>query len=310
LRRTKDEKRGIEHVVSATPKIFSVDVEDYFHVEAFSDVVDRSTWDVYECRVDANTRRLLDLLDRHQVRATFFVLGWVANRQPRLVAEIVNRGHEAACHSYWHRLVYSLTPDEFREDTRHAKDVIEQAAGTAVEGYRAPSYSITRRSLWALDVLAELGFEYDSSIFPIVHDVYGIPDAPRVPFTIATPSGPILECPITTFRLWGARNLPIGGGGYLRILPMWYTKLGVRRANEQGVPLIAYVHPWEIDPEQPRLRGRVTSRLRHYTNLGRTQDRLQQLLATGGFRSFRDSNLAEAARPVDGPLSKEMRAHG
>ncbi len=279
--------------------IISVDVEDYFHVEAFSDVVERSSWDSYSCRVEANTLRLLDLFDEAGVEATFFILGWVAERYPGLVREIVARGHEPACHSYWHRLIYKLTPAEFREDTRKAKDLIEQSAGCAVHGYRAPSYSIVSRSLWALDVLAESGFSYDSSIFPIHHDVYGIPGAPRFPFRIGTSSGPITEFPITTFRLAGSRNLPVGGGGYLRIFPFWYTRLGVARAAQEGLPLVAYIHPWEVDADQPRLPGRLTSRLRHYTNLSRTYGRLQHLLELGTFSSFRKSGLDVTAREIE-----------
>jgi polysaccharide deacetylase family protein (PEP-CTERM system associated) len=283
--------------------VFSVDVEDYFHVEAFSDVVDRAGWDGYACRVEANTQRVLDLLDECKVQGTFFILGWVAERYPQLVREIVARGHEPACHSYWHRLIYKLNPAEFAEDTRKAKDVIEQAAGEPVFGYRAPSYSITMQSLWALDVLAEAGFTYDSSIFPIRHDVYGIPDAPRHPFLVTTPSGPIVEFPITTFRMVGDQNLPVGGGGYLRIFPFWYTKLGYRRAKAEKLPLIAYIHPWEVDPDQPRIDGRRKSRLRHYTNLAKTHDRLRRLLALGQFSSFRGSGLADTAHAVPFPLT-------
>jgi polysaccharide deacetylase family protein (PEP-CTERM system associated) len=276
--------------------VFSVDVEDYFHVEAFSDVVDRAKWDAYPCRVEDNTRRLLDLADKLNQRGTFFILGWVAERFPSLVREIVNRGHEPACHSYWHRLIYKLTPAEFREDTMRAKTVIEQAAGMPVFGYRAPSYSITARSLWALDVLAECGFHYDSSIFPIKHDIYGIPDAPRFPFRVETPSGELVEYPITTFRLMGERNLPVGGGGYLRIFPFWYTKLGFRKARAEEMPLIVYIHPWEVDPEQPRLEGRLKSRLRHYTNLSKTESRLSHLLQLGVFNTFQASGLEASAQ--------------
>jgi polysaccharide deacetylase family protein (PEP-CTERM system associated) len=281
--------------------VMSVDVEDYFHVEAFSDVVGRGDWENYGCRVEANTRRLLDLFDEQGIEATFFILGWVADRYPALVREIVDHGHEPACHSYWHRLAYKLTPGEFREDTQRAKDAIEQVAGQHVAGYRAPSYSITSRSLWALEVLAELGFAYDSSIFPIRHDVYGVPNAPRVPFTITTPAGPILEYPVTTFRLVGRYNFPVGGGGYLRIFPFWYTRLGVRRARVDQVPIILYIHPWELDPDQPRIAGRFKSRLRHYTNLAKTDSRLRAMLRLGTFSSFRRSGLASTAREVDWP---------
>lgn len=278
--------------------VFSVDVEDYFHVEAFSDIVPRSAWETYVCRVEPNTQRILELLDRHNTKATFFVLGWVAERYPGLVRQIAAAGHELACHSYWHRLIYALDPSEFRADTIRAKDLIEQAAGRAIYGYRAPSYSITAKSLWALDILADLGFTYDSSIFPIRHDVYGIPDAPRAPFRIHTASGPLVEYPITTFRLGAYRNMPVGGGGYLRIFPYWYTSYGVSKAGEDGLPLILYIHPWEVDPEQPRLPGRFKSRLRHYTNLSKTYARLDKLLTSRPFTSFSESPLAAQAAEV------------
>ena len=284
--------------------VISVDVEDYFQVEAFAGVVDRAQWDAYPCRVDASTRRLLDLLDEAQVKATFFVVGWVAERYPALVREIVNRGHEPACHSYWHRLIYKLSPAEFADDTRRAKDIIEQAASQRIFGYRAPSYSITARSLWAFEILAAAGFSYDSSIFPIHHDVYGIPGAPRGPFAIDTPSGPIVEYPITTFRLVGSHNLPVGGGGYLRILPYWYTRVGLARARRERLPVIAYIHPWEIDPDQPRIAAGRRSQLRHYTNLDKTGDRLRRMLADGEFSCFRDCKLAPPMnQPVATPAS-------
>jgi polysaccharide deacetylase family protein (PEP-CTERM system associated) len=269
-------------------------VEDYFQVEAFADRVDRTKWSDYPSRVEANTRFILDLFDECGVKGTFFILGWVAERYPVLVREIVQRGHEVGCHSYWHRLIYKLSQEEFSEDTRRAKGLIEDAAGTAVYGYRAPSFSVVKKSMWALDTLVEQGFRYDSSMFPIQHDVYGTPDAPRVPFRVDTEAGPIAEFPMTTFRWMGDRNLPIGGGGYLRIFPFWVTRFGVRKAHENGVPLNTYVHPWEIDPAQPRLEGRMTSRLRHYTNLKHTANRLRKLSRMVSFTSFRDSGLVES----------------
>jgi polysaccharide deacetylase family protein (PEP-CTERM system associated) len=281
--------------------VFSVDVEDYFHAESFTDIVQRSQWPSYESRVENNTRRLLDLCSEKQVEATFFVLGWVAERFPALVREIAARGHELACHSYWHRLIYKLDPKEFREDTSQAKQAIEQAAGLQVYGYRAPTYSIVTSSLWATEILAELGFNYDSSIFPIHHDNYGIPDAPRFPFRIRTASGTLLEYPIATFLLWGARRFPFGGGGYLRLLPWWYNQLGLRHAQAEGLPVVSYTHPWEVDPQQPRLNGRLKSRLRHYTNLDKTYTRLEQMLSRGGFTSFRNSGLAAMAEAADEP---------
>jgi len=275
--------------------IISVDVEDYFHVEAFARVVDRNNWGAYASRVERNTERILDLFDERQIKGTFFILGWVAERYPKLVRRITERGHEPACHSYWHRLIYKLTPEEFREDTQRAKNCIEQAAATPIYGYRAPSFSITGRSVWALDVLAELGFRYDSSVFPVKHDTYGVPDAPRRPFRIETPFGPIVEFPMATFRFGTGPNLPIAGGGYLRMLPFSYTRMGVRRAWSEGLPVVSYIHPWEIDPEQPRIDAPLKSRMRHYTNLGKTEARLRKLLALGEFKSFRDSGLADSA---------------
>jgi polysaccharide deacetylase family protein (PEP-CTERM system associated) len=278
--------------------VFSVDVEDYFHAEAFADIVQRSEWQSYQTRVENNTRRLLDLCSEMQVEATFFILGWVADRFPALVREIAARGHELACHSYWHRLIYKLDPKEFREDTARAKEAIEQAAGLQVFGYRAPTYSIVASSLWATEVLAELGFTYDSSIFPIHHDNYGIPSAPRSPFRIHTDSGALLEFPIATFLI-GSRRFPFGGGGYLRLLPQWYNRLGLRRAQAEGLPVISYTHPWEVDPQQPRLNGRLKSRLRHYTNLSKTYFRLEEMLSHGGFTSFRNSGLMALAESAE-----------
>jgi polysaccharide deacetylase family protein (PEP-CTERM system associated) len=279
--------------------VFSVDVEDYFQVEAFSDIVPRDRWDAYTLRVEDNTLRLLDLLDERGVESTFFVLGWVAERLPHLVREIAARGHELGCHSYWHRLIYKLDRQEFLDDTYRAKDAIEQAAGCTISGYRAPSYSITTQSLWALEALVEAGFSYDSSIFPIRHDVYGIPRAPRGPFRHVTASGPLIEYPITTFRMGAGPNFPVGGGGYLRLLPFWYTRLGFQRAKADNLPVIAYVHPWEVDPDQPRLAGRARSRFRHYTNLHQMYDRLGGLLQLGAFTSFAKSGLADRATAND-----------
>ena len=267
----------------AERNVFSVDVEDYFHVEAFADVVDRQQWDSYACRVEANTQRLLDLLDECQVEGTFFVLGWVAERYPHLVRDIVGRGHEVACHSYWHRLIYKLTREEFAADTRRAKDAIEQAAGESVFGYRAPSYSITSRSLWALDILIEEGYWYDSSIYPIRHDRYGIPVSPREPFCVQRTAGPLMEVPGSTVRL-GPLNLPVGGGGYFRILPYEWTRRGIAYLNQKEKrSAVFYLHPWEIDPGQPRLAAGWLGRFRHYRHLAETEGRLRRLLTDFSF---------------------------
>jgi polysaccharide deacetylase family protein (PEP-CTERM system associated) len=258
--------------------IMSVDVEDYFMVEAFSGVVRSSSWDSWPSRVVDNTKKILDLFDKYDVKATFFTVGWVAHKFPSLVQEICGRGHELACHSYWHRAVYTLSPDEFRKDTREAVRALEDASGVKILGYRAPSWSITKSCLWALDVLAEQGFTYDSSIYPIHHDLYGVPGAQRFPYRQSCSNGRVLdEFPPTTIQLLGM-TLPASGGGYLRIFPMAYTNWVFRTfeksSNER---VVVYVHPWELDPEQPRIRGTIRSRLRHYTNLGQTKARLESL---------------------------------
>ena len=294
-----DSEHAMSELSSAFRNVVTVDVEDYFHAEAFSKIVNPADWASFVSRVEGNTRRILELFAKLEVHATFFVLGWVAERYPALVREISAGGHELGCHSYRHRLIFHLNPQEFREDTRRAKDLIEQAAGEAIYGYRAPTFSVVVSSLWALDILAELGFTYDSSIFPIHHDRYGIPQAPRFPFRVTTAAGPLVEYPMTTFRVWGEFNLPVAGGGYLRLPPWWYTRLGLGRLRKEHLPVIAYVHPWEIDPEQPRLNPGFTTRLRHYGNLGKTRERLTSLLQNGDFTSFRESGLAAVARDYD-----------
>lgn len=273
----------------------SVDVEDYFHAEAVSATVTRERWDALESRVVLNTHRVLELLARRSVRATFFVLGWVAERFPALVREIHSAGHELGCHSYWHRLVYTLTPEEFREDTARAKRVIEDAAGVGVLGYRAPTFSLTHRSRWAVPILAELGFRYDSSIFPVRHDYYGIPDHPRFPLSLFAEHGvPLYEFPLSTWRLLGM-NLPFGGGGYLRVLPWNYTRRALLHVNRsEGQPVIAYFHPWELDPEQPRFALPLRSRLRHYTNLHLMAGRVSTLLDHFQFVPLRELLPTEA----------------
>jgi len=256
----------------------TVDVEDYFHVSAFDGVLPRAQWARLESRVVPNTERLLALFEETSVTATFFVLGWVAERHPSLVRAILDAGHEVASHGYAHRLVYDLTPAMFREDIRRAKGVLEDAGGRAVEGYRAPSYSVTPRSLWALDILIDEGFRYDASIFPIHHDRYGIPVSPRHPYVLTRAGGDILEAPGSTVK-WGPFNFPVAGGGYFRILPYEWTRWGIARINRlEDRAAIFYIHPWEIDPGQPRLSGSVLSRFRHYRNLHRTEARLRRLM--------------------------------
>jgi polysaccharide deacetylase family protein (PEP-CTERM system associated) len=255
----------------------TVDVEDYFHVSVFDGVVPRHAWDGLESRVCANTDRLLAIFNSSGIRATFFVLGWVAERFPALVRAIAAEGHEVASHGHGHRLVYDLTLPAFRDDIRRSKDVLESAIGSPVFGYRAPSYSVTPRSLWAIDVLIEEGFRYDASIFPIYHDRYGIPTSPRHPYLLQR-AYTLLEAPASTVR-WGPFNLPVAGGGYFRILPYAWTRWGIRRLNQvERAPAIFYLHPWEIDPGQPRLGTSALGRFRHYCNLSKTEARLRALL--------------------------------
>jgi polysaccharide deacetylase family protein (PEP-CTERM system associated) len=256
----------------------TIDVEDYFHVTAFERYVDRADWDVFPSRVVDNTLRILDMADEYGVKATFFVLGWVAERSPGLVKRIQAAGHEIACHGYAHGLIYRIGPKEFRNDVRLSKAILEDACGKKVEGYRAPSYSITAASRWALDILVEEGFRYDSSIFPIRHDIYGIPGAERFPHVIKTASGDIKEFPISTLEI-GSVRLPVAGGGYLRLLPASLIKYAIKKINtSEGKPALIYFHPWEIDPGQPRIKAGLKSSFRHYTNLDKMAGKVRFLL--------------------------------
>ena len=256
----------------------TVDVEDYFQVSAFAKSVDQNDWDSHPLRVEKNTHKLLDMFDEHQARATFFVLGWVAERQKSLILEIAKRGHEVACHGYSHQLVYNQTPEVFREETIRSKKILEDIIQQQVRGYRAASYSITEKSKWALDILAESGFVYDSSIFPINHDRYGMPDAPEHPYVLTTPAGhSIVEFPLSTAKIINYR-LPIAGGGYFRLYPYWLSKMGLKQINRQNRPFIFYLHPWEIDPGQPKISTSWFSRFRHYNNLDKCESRLQNLM--------------------------------
>ena len=266
----------------------TVDVEDYFHVSAFERSVPRSSWPSLESRVEANTERLLQLFESVGVRATFFVLGMVAEQLPQLVRRIVGGGHEIGSHGYAHRLIYDQSPIEFREDLRRSRAVLSDTTGVAVRGYRAPSFSITPRSTWALEIIRDEGFLYDASIFPVRHDRYGMPGSPRHFYALSQSAGTLWECPGSTVRLAGA-NAPVAGGGYFRLLPYWWCQWGISRLNaREGRAAIFYLHPWEIDPDQPRLPGSLLSRVRHYRNLDKTEGRLRRLLA-----DFRFAPLAE-----------------
>lgn len=266
----------------------TVDVEDYFHVSALAGSISRADWETLPSRVDYNTRRLLDIFDGADVRGTFFVLGWVAERHPDLVREIHRRGHEVGSHGTSHKLIYEQTASEFREETKRSKQLLEELTGVRLLGYRAASYSIVRNSLWALDIIAEAGFEYDSSIVPTRHDLYGIPDARTTPHRLQTPAGgSLVEFPPTTYRVWRA-NIPIGGGGYFRLYPYGLTRHLLRRVNSvEGEPFIFYIHPWEIDPDQPRVRASMRSSFRHYFNLEKTEGRLTRLVREFRFDTVR-----------------------
>lgn len=256
----------------------TVDVEDYLHVSAFAGHIDREDWDALPCRVERNTDAVLGLFAASGIKATFFMLGWVAERYPGLVRRIVGDGHELASHGYDHVRVGEQTPDEFRQDIRKTKRLLEDTAGVPVRGYRAASFSVDESTLWAFEILAGEGYAYSSSIYPVRHDHYGMPDAPRFAF-VPEQAPRLLEVPVTTTVLLG-RNLPCGGGGYFRLLPYPVSRWAMRRVNRQDrQPCIFYFHPWEIDPDQPRqTQAPARARFRHYTNLGRMEARLRRLL--------------------------------
>lgn len=265
--------------------IFSVDVEDYFHPAEVSR--NPSEWPGFADRVEIGTNLLLDLLAQHAFRATFFLLGWIAERHPGLVRRITLAGHEIGCHSHLHRLVFSLSPEEFRKDTRRAVNAIQDACGISPKVYRAPSCSITSKSLWALDILAELGFTHDSSIYPIVHDRYGVPGSLRHAHKFDTPSGPILEIPIATVRLARGQVAPVGGGAYLRLFPYRYISAGIRRINRlEQQPACIYIHPWELDQQQPRIAKKLISRVRTYAGLPTVGGKLNRLFGEFAFGSI------------------------
>lgn len=268
--------------MEAKKNALTVDVEDYFQVAALAEAVDRKDWASMEYRVEANTDRLLELFSQREVKATFFTLGWVAERSPELIRRIQKAGHEIASHGYSHQLVYNQTPDVFRDETRRSKQILEDITGEPITGYRAASYSITAQSRWALDILCEEGFTWDSSIFPVHHDRYGMPGTPHEPYRLEAPGGgkliefPLSTCPVGNYRL------PIAGGGYFRLYPYWLSRWGLGKINRAGQSFIFYLHPWEIDTGQPRLDVKALSRFRHYNNLDKCMGRLERLL--GDFR--------------------------
>jgi polysaccharide deacetylase family protein (PEP-CTERM system associated) len=271
----------------------TIDVEDYFQVSAFAPHVERASWDSLPCRVERNVDRLLEVLSESGVHATFFTLGWVAERYPRLVRDMVDNGHEVASHGYGHLRASEQSQHDFKQDIVRARKVLEDTTGAEVLGYRAPSFSIGRANLWAFDALAQAGYRYSSSVYPVQHDHYGMPEAPRFPFRVRDG---LLEIPVTTARVFG-RNFPAGGGGYFRLAPYRVSRWAIDRVNRvDGRPAIFYFHPWEIDPRQPRVAGiSAKTRFRHYLNLGRTEARIRRLL--GDFQWDRVDRIFDLEAP-------------
>ncbi|MCG7987780.1 MAG: DUF3473 domain-containing protein [Candidatus Thiodiazotropha lotti] len=273
----------------------TVDVEDYYQVSAFNKQITRADWDGYESRVYDNTHRILKIFDDNNIKGTFFILGWVAERNKKLINEISELGHEVACHGYSHDLVYNQTPETFLEETKQSKAIIEDIVGKPIKGYRAASYSITEKSLWALDILTECGFSYDSSIFPIMHDRYGIPGAKTMPHRLKTEKGnEIIEFPLSTVGV-AKRRLPVSGGGYFRLFPYWLSKAGLNRVNRNDqMPFIFYMHPWEIDEGQPKIKSSRLSEFRHYNNIDKFEARLLKLI-----RDFEFSTVSDVLQRLD-----------
>ncbi|MCK0105465.1 XrtA system polysaccharide deacetylase [Marinobacter sp. S0848L] len=279
----------------------TIDVEDYFQVAALAEAVDYDDWASMEYRVEANTDRILSLFDEAGVKGTFFTLGWVAERSPEMVKRIAVAGHEVASHGYSHQLIYNQTPEVFREETIRSKKILEDIVQAPVTGYRAASYSITNESRWALDILAEQGFTWDSSIFPVHHDRYGMPGTPRWPHRLTTDNGyELAEFPLSTLKFPGY-TLPIAGGGYFRLFPYRFSRMGLGSINRQGKPFVFYLHPWEVDPEQPRLDVKWFSRFRHYNNLDVCEQRLATLLSD--FRFTTMSKVLESEGVLDRSLN-------
>ncbi|MBM3521640.1 MAG: DUF3473 domain-containing protein [Alphaproteobacteria bacterium] len=279
----------------------TVDVEDYFQVQALERVVTRDSWDTREIRVARNTNLILDICAEVQAKATYFVLGWVARRHPELVRRIAAEGHEVASHGLEHVRVDRHSPASFATDIGTTRKLLEDIAGTAVRGYRAPSFSIGRTQFWAYEVLAEQGYAYSSSVYPVRHDNYGIPDAPRTPFRPATAPS-VVELTLPTLTAAG-RNLPAGGGGFFRLLPYAVSRWSISRLNANGIPCIFYFHPWEIDADQPRVGGlSAKSRFRHYVNLGRTASRLRRLVRDFAWDRLDRVHAEALAHPENAPL--------
>lgn len=302
LPRRADAADGRADAGAAVTHIFTVDLEEYFQVSAFEGVAPRDRWDSYPSRVDESVDRLLELLSRHGAAATFFTLGWIADRHPALVRRVAGAGHEIASHGWWHRRVTTLTRDEFRTDVRDSRRILEDVSGQEVVGYRAPSFSIVPGTEWAFDVLLDEGYRFDSSLFPIRRPGYGYGGADPRPHLIQRAGGALIELPPATTTLLGVR-LPAAGGGWFRQLPFALTRRAFREHSVAGVPAVFYVHPWEIDPAQPRLATSTITRVRHYRGLDRTMPRLERLLG-----EFRFTSVRHSLRNSQGDLHAGARA--
>jgi polysaccharide deacetylase family protein (PEP-CTERM system associated) len=275
------------------------DIEEHFQVSAFESPMRRRHWDKFESRVERSTFKVLDMLEKRGIRATFFILGWVAERNRGLVHAIAGGGHEVASHGYSHELIMTQTPVRFREDVRKAKQILEDITGLAVHGYRAPSFTVTRETLWALPILVEEGYRYDSSIFPTLHGLYGIPSAPPYCHLLNTSAGSLWEIPPSTAKIAGIR-VPVAGGAYLRLYPFHMLRWLLRRVELSGHPIVLYVHSWEFDPEQPRMDGSLLSQFRHYFNIDKVEKRLGELLETFNFGPMREVITPVAKMSVSG----------
>jgi polysaccharide deacetylase family protein (PEP-CTERM system associated) len=286
----------------------TIDIEEWFHVSLFRKKIRREEWESLKSTVVANTCRVLNILAEKRVKATFFVLGWVAERYPEIVIAIQEYGHEIGSHTYSHQIIYEQSRQEFAADVKRSIRILEDLTREPVDSFRAPSYSITRSSLWAWEALADLGIKYDSSIFPVKHDLYGIPDAPRFPFYINLKDRPpLVEVPLSAIQI-GGKNIPMAGGGYLRLYPLWFIRNSIKRINQEGRPAIIYLHPWELDPDLPRIKIGLFKALRHYGNLGLTEERLCRLLEEFSFGPLSEA-LNSAPIRNDWPLTMPVNGY-
>lgn len=267
--------------------ILSVDVEEWFHPESLQHLFPKNEWEKCEQRVNKNVNRLLELFEKRNKKATFFILGWLGERYPEMIEAIFKQGHEIASHGYGHRMITKMTPEEFEADLAKSLSIFKGITGTDVIGYRAPTFSLVKETKWAFDIMKKNGIRYDSSVYPVYHDRYGIPNAPRSKYYPLENTKDFIEFPASTIKFFG-QNFPFGGGGYLRIFPLWFTRYGFNRLQKENIPGIIYVHPWEFDAEQPRLDLPLVKKWRHYYNINRNLDKLDNLLQNFEWTSFKN----------------------